>query len=119
MPASNAEGPGTTGMAISNGITAVLREYTGRGPSEARALIDRDTVVVILVDTLTKGERIVAAEDPRHVLNGRLRIQEAMTADVVAIVERETGRRVLAFMSANHIDPDMAAEIFVLAPESD
>lgn len=118
MPASSAEGPGSAGMAISNGITATLREYTGRGPSEARTLVDRDAVVVILVDTLTKGERIVAAEDPRHVLHGRLRIQEAMTDDVVAIVEREMGRRVIAFMSANHIDPDMAAEVFVLAPEA-
>ena len=25
-----------------------------------------------------------------------------------------TGRKVVAFMSANHIDPDLAAEIFVL-----
>jgi len=25
-----------------------------------------------------------------------------------------TGRRVIAFMSANHLDPDLGAEIFVL-----
>jgi hypothetical protein len=29
-------------------------------------------------------------------------------------VEQITGRKVVAFMSANHIDPDMAAEVFVL-----
>ena len=36
--------------------------------------------------------------------------------DLVAIIEAETGREVIAFMSANHIEPDMALESFVLAP---
>jgi hypothetical protein len=31
-------------------------------------------------------------------------------------VETITGRRVLAFMSNNHIDPNLAAELFVLEP---
>lgn len=29
------------------------------------------------------------------------------------------GRRVTAFMSTNHIDPDLAVEIFVLAPDDE
>jgi hypothetical protein len=29
-----------------------------------------------------------------------------------------SNRTVTAFMSANHIEPDMAAEVFVLEPES-
>jgi hypothetical protein len=37
-----------------------------------------------------------------------------MRDDLVAIVERCTGRTVAAFMSANHFNPDLAAEIFVL-----
>jgi uncharacterized protein YbcI len=114
MRASIADDSGAVAMEISNGIQALLREYSGRGPSEARTLIDRDTVVVILVDTLTKGERVVAQDDPHHVLNGRLRIQQAMADDAKALVEEKTGRRVIAFMSANHISPDMAAEVFVL-----
>jgi len=36
---------------------------------------------------------------------------------VASAVEDATGRKVIAFMSQNHIDPDMAAEIFVLEPE--
>jgi uncharacterized protein YbcI len=31
-------------------------------------------------------------------------------------VEQRTGRKVIAFMSQVHFDPDMAAEIFVLDP---
>jgi hypothetical protein len=41
-----------------------------------------------------------------------------MSADCIAAVEDLTGRTVIAFMSANHIDPDLAAEPFVLAPRS-
>jgi hypothetical protein len=31
-------------------------------------------------------------------------------------VERELNRKVIAFMSQNHIDPDLAIEVFVLEP---
>jgi hypothetical protein len=34
----------------------------------------------------------------------------------VGIVEREVDRKVIAFMSQNHIDPDLAVEVFVLDP---
>jgi hypothetical protein len=37
-----------------------------------------------------------------------------MEADFRAAVERITGRRVLAFISGNHIEPDVAAEVFIL-----
>jgi uncharacterized protein YbcI len=39
-----------------------------------------------------------------------------MRDDLVAIVERQLGRTVVAFMSQNHIDPDLAVEVFVLEP---
>jgi hypothetical protein len=42
-----------------------------------------------------------------------------MRDDLVAAVEGLTERKVIAFMSENHVDPDMAAEIFVLEPTSD
>ena len=37
-----------------------------------------------------------------------------MRDDVVALVETTLHRRVVAFMSSNHIDPDMAVEVFIL-----
>lgn len=40
--------------------------------------------------------------------------QEAMSADCIAAIEQLAGRTVIAFMSANHLDTDLAAEIFVL-----
>jgi hypothetical protein len=37
-----------------------------------------------------------------------------MRPELIAIVERLTGRKVAAFMSANHVDPEVAVETFVL-----
>jgi uncharacterized protein YbcI len=31
-------------------------------------------------------------------------------------IEKPTGRKVIGFMSDNHIDPDLAVEVFVLEP---
>ena len=39
-----------------------------------------------------------------------------MEDDAISLVEELTDREVVAFMSNNHIDPDLAVEIFVLAP---
>jgi hypothetical protein len=40
-----------------------------------------------------------------------------MRDDLVAIVERQLDRKVIAFMNQNHIDPDLAVEVFVLEPD--
>ena len=106
---------GTTASVISSGAVRMLHEYTGRGPTKARTTINRDTVMILLGDTLTKGERkLVEKGESEVVLQMRHRFQEAMRDDLIALVEIQTDRKVVAFMSANHIDPDMAAEVFVL-----
>ena len=52
-----------------------------------------------------------------EVLQLRRAFQDTMSQELVAVVERLTERTVQAFMSANHIDPDAAAEIFLLDGE--
>lgn len=101
--------------AISNATVRLLSEYTGRGPTKARTYIVGDLVTVVLQDTLTKGERGLVRNGERAlVLETRRAYQRTMSAQLIANVEEITGRRVLAFLSANHIDPDYAVENFVL-----
>jgi hypothetical protein len=50
------------------------------------------------------------------VLQSRRAFQEAFQADAIASVQEISHRRVVAFMSNNHIDPDLAVEVFVLEP---
>jgi uncharacterized protein YbcI len=70
---------------------------------------------VLLADTLTKGERRLAESGhAERILGLRHDFQEVMREELIEIVERHLGRKVIAFMSQNHIDPDLAVEVFVL-----
>jgi uncharacterized protein YbcI len=104
--------------AISNALVRLHRDYLGRGPTRARTSIRDNVVVVILEDTLTRAERTLVEDGKsEEVLRVRQSFQRTMEADMVRAVETLSGRRVIAFMSANHIDPDLASETFVLEPE--
>jgi uncharacterized protein YbcI len=110
---------GQLNAAISEALVRMLADTTGRGPTKARTTIDRDLIVVMLQNTLTAGERYLAGSDrAEQVLAMRRAYQEAMSADCISAIEQLAGRTVIAFMSANHIDPDLAAEIFVLKPQA-
>ena len=104
---------------ISTATVQLLHEYTGRGPTKAKTMINDDVVTVLLADTLTKGERkLVETGQADRVISLRHDFQLAMRDDFVAIVERQLERKVIAFMSQNHIDPDLAVEVFVLEPDA-
>jgi uncharacterized protein YbcI len=108
---------GAVSAEISRAAVQLVAEYTGRGPTKAHTVINRDSVMILLGDTLTKGERSLAGKGMSdHVLETRRLYQRAMREDLIGAVEEHTGRRVIAFMSDNHIDPDVAAEVFVLEP---
>ena len=105
--------------AISNAVVQCTREYTGRGPTKARTTIGNDMVVTRMEDTLTKGERSLADKGKGDMVTDIRRcFQTTMREDLVSRVEELTGRKVIAFMSDNHIEPDMAVEIFILEPSS-
>ncbi len=79
--------------------------------------MDQELISVVLRDTLTKGERSLVTDGRTQlVLDMRKAYQNTMRKDLVAGVEQITGRKVIAFLSDNHIDPDVAVESFVLEP---
>src|SRR4051812_26753014 len=110
-------GRGEVASAISTRTVQVMHEHTGRGPTKARTIIDRDFVTVVMEDSLTHAERnLVESGLAEKVLETRHDFQRLMSEELIELVEAETGRKVRAFMSDNHIDPDVAAEVFVLEP---
>jgi uncharacterized protein YbcI len=114
--AEQQEATGPSAM-ISTSAVRLMHEYTGRGPTKAKTLINEDVVTVLLADTLTKGERrLVDTGRSDRVLQLRHDYQMIMRDELVGIVERQLHRNVIAFMSQNHIDPDLAVEVFVLEP---
>jgi uncharacterized protein YbcI len=118
MPSqADAERPSASSMHVelSNMMVGLLREYTGRGPTKARTTIRDNVVVILLEQTLTKGEQVLVAKGrDENVLLLRHEYQEAMRDEGSAKVAEITGQHVIAMMSANHLDPDLAVEIFVL-----
>ena len=106
---------GDLNAAISKAVVQLLSEYVGRGPTKARTIHNGKLVVCMLEDTMTKAERSLAAGGHEEfVLRARHAMQDTMRADLTAAVETLTHRKVAAFMSDNHIEPDLAAEVFVL-----
>jgi uncharacterized protein YbcI len=111
---------GPRAAAISKVMVQLLHEYSGRGPTRARTTIGNDLIVCLLADTLTKSERkLVDAGEERLVLEQRSALQRLMRDRAITAVEDLSGRMVTAFMSNNHIDPDLAVETFVLVPSPD
>ena len=106
---------GPMSAALSNAVVRLVREYTGRGPTRAQAHISGDLVTVVMADALTKGERSLVGDGKGELVRAlRHEFQGTMRRDMVDAVESITERKVIAFMSDNHIDPDMGIEAFVL-----
>jgi uncharacterized protein YbcI len=95
----------------------VVRAYTGRGPTKAWTTIDSDLISVVMHDSLSPGERSLIDDGRRElVLEMRQAYQNTMRTELLVGVEEITGRTVVAFLSSNHLDPDIAIESFVLEP---
>jgi uncharacterized protein YbcI len=119
MPATNREvaASGAMTAAISNSMVGLLHRYTGRGPTRARTTIGEDIIVCVMGATLTKGEQSLVEDGKADVvLHSRRAFQDTIQHDAISAVQELCGRRVVAFMSNNHIDPDLAVEVFVLEP---
>jgi uncharacterized protein YbcI len=119
-PTPSARAPnGQLTSAISNAVVHLMSDFTGRGPTRARTYIHDDLISVVVRDTLTRGERnLIASGRTALVLDMRMAFQESMRSDLIAAIEELTGREVIAFFSANHIDPDAALESFLLSPRA-
>jgi uncharacterized protein YbcI len=111
---------GSVTAAISNATVKLLHAYTGRGPTKARTYVNENLITVVLEDTLTMGERsLVLNGEVDLVMATRKAFQRTMGPELVAAVERESGREVYAFLSDNRADPDVAVESFVLVPRAE
>jgi len=104
-------------LAISNLTVRLLSQYTGRGPTKARTYLNDDLVTIVLQDSLTHAERTLVEKGRSElVLATRRTFQDVMGEDLIAGVQEILGREVVAFCSANHVDPDIAVETLILAP---
>jgi uncharacterized protein YbcI len=101
--------------AISTRIVGLLREHYGRGPSRAKTYALDDCIVCVLRNGFTAHERtIVDSGEPGRVIEMRQDFQRLMERKYRETIETITGRKVVAFLSQAHLEPDITLEIFFL-----
>ena len=107
--------PGTLQAAISRHVVRLVAQYTGRGPTKARTTIRDNVVLCVTQDNMTKAERRLVEEGEEDtVVSVRRRFQTTMAEELIAGIERETGCRVVSFLSDHDAETDHAIEVFVL-----
>jgi uncharacterized protein YbcI len=103
--------------AISDGLVALLKEFYGRGPTQAKSYYQDDLVVCILRGGYTQVEQtLLDGGRGTAVIEQRMEFQELMRERFEGVIESATGRQVIGFMSGNQQDPDLMCEVFVLSP---
>jgi uncharacterized protein YbcI len=103
--------------AISDGLVTLLKEFYGRGPTQAKSYYQDDLVVCILRGGYTQVEQTLRQGGRGSaVIEQRMQFQELMRERFESVIEKATGRKVIGFMSGNQQDPDMMCEVFVMAP---
>jgi uncharacterized protein YbcI len=102
--------------AISDGIVGLLKEYYGRGPTQAKSYFQDDLVVCVLRGGYSRVEQTLRdGGRGEAVIQQRMEFQEVMRARFEQVIEAATGRKVIGFMSGNQQDPDLMCEVFILA----
>ena len=87
---------------ISNGMVALLKEYYGVGPTQAKTYYHDDLVVCVLRGGFTRVEQTLRDGDRgRAVIDQRMAFQEVMRQRFEAVVQHATKRPVIGFMSGN------------------
>jgi uncharacterized protein YbcI len=100
--------------AISTRIVGILREHYGRGPMKAKTYVLDDIIVVVMRGSgFTPLEQtIMDSGEPDRVIAMREDFQRVMATRYRETIEELTGRKVLAFLSQAHVEPDLTLEIF-------
>ena len=103
--------------AISDGMVALLKEFYGRGPTQAKTYYHDDLVVCLLRGGFTRVEQTLLDGGRGHaVIQQRMEFQEVMRDRFIEVISDATGRPVIGFMSGNQQQPDLMCEVFILGP---
>ena len=104
---------------VSNRFVSLFRDFAGKGPGACKSYWAGSDLVVVLLrggftiaeQTLYEGGHESSVRDSRHAL------QDTLEGRMTDIIEELTRRKVVAFMSASHQDPDLQVELLLLEPE--
>jgi uncharacterized protein YbcI len=117
---SESRATGVVGEALAEITTALVglhKRFYGKGPVRAKTFLLDNTVLCLLEGGFTIVERtLIDTGRDQIVRDLRHNFQLAMREQYTKIVEERLGRRVVAYLSQVHTDPDVAVELFMLEP---
>ena len=101
---------------ISTRIVGILRDHYGRGPMKAKTYAIDDIIVCVMRGSgFTPLEQtIMDSGEPQRVVDMREDFQRVMADRYKNTIEALTGRKVRAFLSQAHVDPDITIKIFFM-----
>jgi uncharacterized protein YbcI len=128
MPSSDPEAPGVPAgrtpplagghllATISTAIVGIMREHYGRGPMRAKTYLLDDVIVCILrgAGFTPLEQTIMDSGEPERIVDMRHDFQRMIASRYKEVIEELTGRKVLAFLSQAHVDPDITMEMFII-----
>jgi uncharacterized protein YbcI len=102
--------------AVTDSMVALHRRYYHRDPTSAKTqMLDGEVLVCVMGGVYTDVEKtMIELQRAPVVQETRSAFQEAMQQKFIGEVERLTGREVVAFISNQHVGPDIEIELFVL-----
>ena len=96
-------------------IVSLTREHYGRGPIKTKTYILDNLIVCVLSDGFTAIERtMMDGGEAERVLEIRRDFQRMMKNRYSQMIEELTGRKVLAFLSQVHVEPDLTIQMFLM-----
>ncbi len=104
--------------AVTEAMVAFHERYYHRAPVTAKTLLlDGEMLVCVLGGVYTDVEKtMIELQRTTVVQETRSAFQTAMQHKFVNAVQRLSGRDVLAFISKQHVGPDMEVKLFMLKP---
>lgn len=104
--------------AVTDAVVALHLRYYHRVPARARTrLMNEDLLVCTLSGVYTDVEKTLIELGQQVVVKEtRQDFQRAVQQRYIDVVEGLSGRSVVSFVSQQHVGPDTALELFLLAP---
>ena len=101
--------------AISRAMIGLYGDFYDHDRTTATTYINDNVVVCVLENILSIDEtQQIAHGHSGDVIDGRVAFQEGAEDEFTAAIESLTGRKVIAFLSANQTAPGVACELFFL-----
>jgi uncharacterized protein YbcI len=105
-------------FAVTEAMVVLHQRYYHRTPVSAKSqMLGDDLLACVLGGVYTDVEKtMIELQRSTVVQETRSAFQTAMQQRFIDQVEQLSGRGVLAFISNQHVGPDMEIELFMLAP---